>query len=124
MLGTGARIGEALAVDWEDIDLEQGTVAIQHTVLRLRGEGLVLRRTKSAAGERILELPRWTITRDLWMIRLAGGVITSAADGTDRRQLPASWYCWMTLAGMRPRLDTSTLSLAAQAGTTWLSMGG
>jgi len=60
MLGTGARIGEALAVDWEDIDLEQGTVAIQHTVLRLRGEGLVLRRTKSAAGERILELPRWT----------------------------------------------------------------
>jgi hypothetical protein len=50
-------------------------------------------------------------------------VITSAADGTDRRQLPASWYCWTTLAGMRPRLDSSTLLLAAQARTALVSMG-
>ncbi len=62
LLATGLRIGEALAVRWSDIDLEAGTVDIQGTVLRLRQGGLIIKpSTKSAAGQRILELPSWAI---------------------------------------------------------------
>ncbi|WP_197677099.1 site-specific integrase [Friedmanniella luteola] len=62
LLATGLRIGEALAVRWSDIDLEAGTVDIHGTVLRLRQGGLIIKpSTKSAAGQRILELPSWAI---------------------------------------------------------------
>lgn len=62
MLGTGLRIGEACAVCWPDVDLEDRTVAVRGTVLRLRGQGLIIKASpKSAAGERVLELPTWGV---------------------------------------------------------------
>ncbi|MFD3400067.1 helix-turn-helix domain-containing protein [Kribbella sp. NPDC058693] len=61
MLGTGVRIGESLAVLWNQIDLEAGTVNITHTIARLAGEGLIRKRTKSKAGVRVLHLPNWAI---------------------------------------------------------------
>ena len=54
MLGTGVRIGEALAVSWEDVDLTAELVAIEHTIVRIKGVGLVRKGTKSSAGERTL----------------------------------------------------------------------
>ncbi|GAA1602478.1 hypothetical protein GCM10009789_65730 [Kribbella sancticallisti] len=39
MLGTGARIGESLAVLWSQIDLDTATVDITHTIARIKGEG-------------------------------------------------------------------------------------
>ncbi|MBB5790762.1 site-specific integrase [Jiangella mangrovi] len=57
MLGTGVRIGESLAVLWEQIDLQSEEVAITHTVIRVRGQGLIRKTTKSAAGVRTLALP-------------------------------------------------------------------
>lgn len=62
MLGTGVRIGEALAVDWSDVDLVSATVVVEHTLIRLRGIGLVRKSTKSAAGERVLTLPRFLVS--------------------------------------------------------------
>lgn len=59
--GTGLRIGEALAVLWSNVDLDAGTVTVRGTVLRLAGQGLIISRPKTAAGERVLELPRWCI---------------------------------------------------------------
>ncbi|MFB6718904.1 tyrosine-type recombinase/integrase [Kribbella sp. NPDC056345] len=41
MLGTGVRIGEALAVTWSQVDLEAGTVEITHTIARVRSQGLL-----------------------------------------------------------------------------------
>lgn len=35
LLGTGARIGEALALRWQDVDLEAGTAALTGTVVRV-----------------------------------------------------------------------------------------
>jgi integrase len=61
MLGTGVRIGEALAVLWSQVDLEAGTVEITHTIARIKGEGLLRKSTKSKAGERLLHLPNWAI---------------------------------------------------------------
>lgn len=61
MLGSGVRIGEALAVLWDQVDLEAGTVEITHTIARIKGEGLIRKTTKSKAGERLLHLPRWAV---------------------------------------------------------------
>ena len=59
MMATGVRIGEALAVYWEDVHLDQGYVEINYTVVRVKGVGLVRKPTKSATGERTLPLPSW-----------------------------------------------------------------
>ena len=61
MAATGLRIGEACAVSWSDVDLDAGTVTVSGTVLRVKGQGLVISRPKSAAGERVLELPSWCV---------------------------------------------------------------
>ncbi|GAA3093416.1 integrase [Kribbella aluminosa] len=62
MLGTGVRIGESLAVLWNQVNLETGTVEITHTIARPSGEGLIRKTTKSRTGERVLSLPTWATT--------------------------------------------------------------
>jgi integrase len=57
MLATGVRIGEALATIWSEVDFDAGTVQVTSTLLRVKGEGLLRKRTKSRAGERVLSLP-------------------------------------------------------------------
>ena len=57
MLATGARIGEALATVWSDVNLDAGTVSITSTLVRVKGEGLLRKATKTRAGERVLALP-------------------------------------------------------------------
>ena len=61
MLGTGVRIGEALAVHWHQVDLEAGTAEITHTIVRVKGQGLLRKGTKSRAGVRLLHLPNWAL---------------------------------------------------------------
>lgn len=61
MMATGVRIGEALAVHWEDVDLDARTVAVDYTVIRAKGVGLFRKSTKSEAGERTLPLPSWAV---------------------------------------------------------------
>lgn len=61
MVATGLRIGEACAVCWPDVDLDAATVTVSGTVLRVKGQGLVVSRPKSASGERVLELPSWCV---------------------------------------------------------------
>jgi integrase len=52
MLATGVRIGEALGVMWSEVDLEAGTVEISSTMIRVKGEGLLRKETKTRSGER------------------------------------------------------------------------
>lgn len=64
MLATGARIGEILAVRWEDADLgaEHPTVTICGTIVYLKGKGFFRQeRTKSDAGYRTVILPRFAV---------------------------------------------------------------
>ncbi len=61
MLATGVRIGEALAVQWPDVDLGQGSLTVDHTIVRLVRVGLVRKPTRTAAGERTLLLPAATV---------------------------------------------------------------
>jgi len=62
MLATGVRIGEALAVSWDEIDLDEATVEVEWKLIRVRGEGLRrIRRTKGVNGERTLALPPFAV---------------------------------------------------------------
>ena len=57
MLATGLRLGEALGVRWSDVDPGYGTVRIERTVIRVKGQGLRASRLKSRASSRVLVLP-------------------------------------------------------------------
>ena len=64
MLATGARIGEILAVRWEDVDLaaEHPTVTICGTIVYVKGKGFFRQKwTKTDAGYRTVVLPRFAV---------------------------------------------------------------
>ena len=61
MLATGVRIGECLAVSFDEIDVHNKTVTIDWNLVRVKGAELKRMSTKTAAGERTLRLPGWTV---------------------------------------------------------------
>jgi integrase len=64
MLGTGVRIGEALSVTWDDVDLSAGHVVIERAIVQIKGVGLLRTGTKSRARERAIssDLPDLPVT--------------------------------------------------------------
>lgn len=58
-LRTGLRIGELLALSWDDVDLKAGTIRVRRSVRRHLGigSGLVLSEPKTAASRRRIPLP-------------------------------------------------------------------
>ncbi|MGI5521863.1 tyrosine-type recombinase/integrase [Micromonospora sp. CA-259024] len=64
MLATGARIGEILALRWEDLNLaaERPTLTICGTLVFVKGQGFFRQPwTKSDAGWRMVVLPRFAV---------------------------------------------------------------
>lgn len=57
MLATGARIGEVLALQWEDFNIETWTVTIQGTLTVVPGSGLTRTPPKTKSSVRTLTLP-------------------------------------------------------------------
>ncbi|MEV0088034.1 site-specific integrase [Saccharopolyspora sp. NPDC050642] len=56
----GCRTGELLALDWTKVDFAAGTIAIEGTVIRVKGVGLIIQpHTKSDAGMRTVMPPKW-----------------------------------------------------------------
>jgi integrase len=61
-LATGVRMGEAIAVDWSNVDLDHEQVDVDHKIIRVKGKGLVrVPRVKSSAGHRTLPLPLFAV---------------------------------------------------------------
>lgn len=57
MLATGARIGEVLALQWSDFNIEAWTVTIQGTLTSVPDKGLVRTKPKTKSSIRTLTLP-------------------------------------------------------------------
>lgn len=63
LLATGARIGEVMALSWDEVDLEAGSVRICWHLVRVKGQGIVrVEGAKSEAGDRTLRLPSWAVS--------------------------------------------------------------
>ncbi len=98
MLATGARIGEILALRWEDLNLaaERPTLTICGTLVFVKGKGFFRQPwTKSDAGYRMITLPRFAVG-----MLLARKVI--AAENPTTRSSPldaAPGYHLTTFAG-------------------------
>lgn len=61
LLGTGCRIGEALAVSWDDVDLDAGVVYVRWRMVRVSGEGLLRVPGTKVGDGRTLRVPRWCV---------------------------------------------------------------
>ena len=87
LIASGLRLGEALSLRWADVDLESGTLEVKGTVLRVKGEGLIITSSpKSAAGHRVLELPTWAADtlRRRYASRVGDQVFPAPRSGTVR----------------------------------------
>jgi integrase len=60
ILSLGMRLGEALGLGWEDVDLAAGRLTVRHTLQRVEGE-MVRLEPKSARARRTINLPGVTI---------------------------------------------------------------
>jgi integrase len=58
MLSTAARLGEALACRWIDVDWQGESISINATINRIDGGGLVRGATKTPKSTRIIPIPR------------------------------------------------------------------
>ena len=62
MIATGCRLGEALALQWANVDLPTATVDIRATAIRVKGQGVLIKDSpKTASSVRVLELPTWCV---------------------------------------------------------------
>lgn len=75
MLATGCRIGEALGLTWDRVDIAAGTVSIGPNVVRIKGVGLRIQdEGKTAASTRTIIVPAATVA--LLERRQREGIIT------------------------------------------------
>jgi len=61
LVTTGLRLGEALALRWEDIDLDRGSLSVHRALQRQNRQGLVIVDPKSASSRRTVELTQIAI---------------------------------------------------------------
>ena len=63
MLASGLRLGEAWALLWQSVDFDARTLEVESTVVRLNGQGLLRKSTKTTAGRQALRLPSWCVEK-------------------------------------------------------------
>ena len=81
MLTTGLRRGEALGLQWPDLDTKKGTLTVRRQLQR-EGEGLVVRDTKTHGSRRVVNVPQPVLTL-LKQLR--------AREKTSKDQLGPAW---------------------------------
>lgn len=90
ILATGGRIGEILALRWDDVDLaaERPTVTICGTLVYVKGKGYFRQEwTKSDAGYRTLVLPRFAVE----MLRARKDIAAAKAQGAVFASRRGTW---------------------------------
>lgn len=58
---TGMRKGEAIALQWSDIDFENGTISIQRTMTRGENNRVIVLTPKTATSKRVIDIDPQTI---------------------------------------------------------------
>ena len=101
---TGARRGEVLAIQWRDVDLDEGRIVIRRSVVHTPTSGLVIRETKTGRkGHRTIGIGR-SVVADL-----ATHSEEQAAQASEQL-LPAPWWVFSHDGGVSPwRPDFVTL---------------
>ena len=141
-LATGLRIGEAVGVTWADLDLDNGTVMIERTIVPVRGHGLIAKRVKSKTSERPLLLPAWCVellkARRVRMAGFEGPVFPDSKGGwrdrgnvgkAIRRVREEAGFDWLTTHTYRKTVATeldhggaTARAIADQLGHSRVSM--
>jgi integrase len=126
LVASGCRIGEAIGLTWDSVDLEARTVNINQTVVRLKGHGLAVKSTKTSAGVRTLVLPSWCVdmlrtrksntyqpsvdqlsTRSVFPAIRTGGIRDPRNTARDlRRSLDGSGFEWVSAHTFRRTVAT------------------
>jgi integrase len=114
LMATGLRIGEACGLAWNAVDLDVGTVEVRAAAVRVRGQGLVVKSTKTDAGQRTLVLPRWCTA----MLRdRAERLDATGADRGSRPVFPAPLGGWRDPSNTQADLREAF----AAAGFDWVT---
>lgn len=89
----GLRQGEALALLWSDVDLEEREVHVHRSLARIRGQGLQVGPVKSAASDRYVPLDPATLAALAELRELTGGqgLVFGGETPTDPRR---DWQWW------------------------------
>ncbi|WIM71985.1 site-specific integrase [Corynebacterium suedekumii] len=122
LAATGVRIGEVLALRWEDVDLDAGTVTIAGTVVDREGRqadgGGTMRQDhpKTHKSHRTLLLPEWILPdlmewrvmadNDLLFPNAWGGVMGPNGFRRKFRELRGEDYAWVTPKTYRKAVAT------------------
>jgi integrase len=62
LIGTGLRIGELLALTWDDVDLEKGIINVNKTLSRTKSKSLVVNAPKTESSAAPVPIPELIIT--------------------------------------------------------------
>jgi integrase len=113
MMATGLRIGETTGLAWDAVNLELGTVDVRAAAIRVKGQGLIIKTTKTDAGTRTLVLPQWCVT----MLRRRAGIAISESGVKGRPVFPAALGGWRDPSNTQADLRQAF----ANAGFGWVT---
>jgi integrase len=120
-LGTGMRRGEMLALRWQDVDLQSGSLRVEQSLEQTTEFGLVFKAPKTKHGRRTITLPASTVAelRNHWRLqqeaRLAAGqgrandaLVFGHEDGSPRSPngVTKEWAKAMKAAGIEATLHS------------------
>ncbi|HJZ32100.1 MAG TPA: site-specific integrase [Hyphomicrobiaceae bacterium] len=120
LLTTGLRRGEALALRWQDVDLDAGVLRVEQAFEQTKRGGLRLKEPKTRYGRRTVTLPPSTVSelrahkKAQQELRLAcglGGRATLVFDHFDGSPLSPDvithqWHAAMKAAGLKATLHS------------------
>jgi integrase len=109
MLSTGLRIGEALALVGDDVDLKAREVSASHHLVREEGRGIV-RKPKRKGGRAGVKPPITSWTESMWRRR-------KLASGGDRPLFPAWNGQWLDPGNVGKRIN----KVCVEIGYGWVS---
>ena len=58
---TGCRRGELVALQWPDIDFDNGTISISKSVYQLKGQPIAVKQPKTAGSVRVVAIPQFIV---------------------------------------------------------------